>query len=155
MILIIGYGNPLRGDDGVGWHAAELLSEENLGDAVEVLACHQLVPELAEHLSRVELAIFIDASATTPVGSVEFAPVSPSSAPPGAMAHHVTPGALLGMADSLFGGHCRGYMISIGCESFGYSTELSSEIAAVFPQVQHLVRDIIRQNADLLPHLSQ
>ena len=26
-VLIIGYGNPLRGDDGFGWHAAERLRE--------------------------------------------------------------------------------------------------------------------------------
>ena len=27
-LLIIGYGNPLRGDDGLGWRAAEDLARE-------------------------------------------------------------------------------------------------------------------------------
>ena len=45
--LIIGYGNPLRGDDGIGPAAAALLAGD-AADGAEVLACHQLLPELAE-----------------------------------------------------------------------------------------------------------
>ena len=27
-VLVVGYGNSLRGDDGVGWHAARLLAAD-------------------------------------------------------------------------------------------------------------------------------
>jgi Ni,Fe-hydrogenase maturation factor len=27
-VLVIGYGNPLRSDDGAGWHAAQALSTD-------------------------------------------------------------------------------------------------------------------------------
>ena len=60
--LIIGYGNPLRGDDGLGWRAAEQLAEIIPQSEAEVIACHQLTPELAEPISRARLVIFIDMS---------------------------------------------------------------------------------------------
>ena len=47
-ILIIGFGNPLRSDDGVGWRAAEELEHKLSGSGVEVITCHQLTPELAD-----------------------------------------------------------------------------------------------------------
>src|SRR5690242_12833541 len=80
-VLVIGYGNPLRGDDGVGWHAAEALAkslqdEERVpAERVMVLACHQLTLELAEPLSRVERVIFIDACDGPPPGSVDRQPI--------------------------------------------------------------------------------
>jgi hydrogenase maturation protease len=60
--LIIGYGCPLRGDDAFGWHAAHRLLKLAGNDSVQVLATHQLTPELAEPISHADLVIFIDAS---------------------------------------------------------------------------------------------
>ena len=68
--LIVAYGNPLRGDDGVGWQAAILLSRE-LKDQVQVLTRHQLTPELAETLSEASRVIFIDAAAQGPAGQIQ------------------------------------------------------------------------------------
>ena len=68
--LIIGYGNPLRGDDGVGPRAAELLVEEDgvtsplLPDGVQVLVCHQLTIELAPQIAEADRLILIDAIAS-------------------------------------------------------------------------------------------
>ncbi|MCS7089422.1 MAG: hydrogenase maturation protease [Verrucomicrobiota bacterium] len=59
-ILIIGYGNCLRRDDGLGFRLAEALAEPSL-PGVEVVACHQLVPELAERLTHVSAVLFMDA----------------------------------------------------------------------------------------------
>jgi hydrogenase maturation protease len=46
-VLIIGYGNPFRSDDGLGWQIANELSRTNRSAETEVLPCHQLTPELA------------------------------------------------------------------------------------------------------------
>ena len=44
-VLVVGYGNALRTDDGVGWHAAERLADDpRLADAT-VIAVHQLTPD--------------------------------------------------------------------------------------------------------------
>ncbi len=63
-ILIIGYGNTLRSDDGVGQRVAELVAEWNLPN-VRSLPVHQLTPELAEPISQAELVIFVDAYPAT------------------------------------------------------------------------------------------
>ena len=60
--LIIGYGNPLRGDDGVGWEVASRLAATIPEEAAHIMTVHQLTPELAESVSEAELVIFIDAS---------------------------------------------------------------------------------------------
>jgi hydrogenase maturation protease len=58
--LVIGYGNSLRGDDGVGPLVAEQVAEWNLPD-VRSLSVHQLTPELASEMALAKTVIFIDA----------------------------------------------------------------------------------------------
>src|SRR5262249_2506468 len=58
--LVIGYGNPLRGDDAVGPRVAEAVSRW-CRDGVQALAVQQLTPELAEMLATARMAIFVDA----------------------------------------------------------------------------------------------
>ena len=43
-VLVVGYGNPLRGDDGFGCHAAALLAADPRLEEARVLARHQLTP---------------------------------------------------------------------------------------------------------------
>jgi len=46
-VLVVCYGNPLRGDDGVGWIVAEKLRQMSLPDFVAIQTHIQLTPELA------------------------------------------------------------------------------------------------------------
>jgi len=75
-LLILGYGNPLRGDDGVGWHAVHRLRERSAELDADVMSCHQLTPELAEAVSRAERVIFIDARVGPTPGTVEVSEVA-------------------------------------------------------------------------------
>jgi hypothetical protein len=50
-ILVIGYGNTLRGDDGVGPRVAEAIEELNL-PGVRTLVCQLLTPEFADPIAR-------------------------------------------------------------------------------------------------------
>ena len=67
--LIVGYGNPLRGDDGVGQIVAEAVRAHELAGAT-IIACHQLTPELAEVVAQSEISVFIDAAADIPPGEI-------------------------------------------------------------------------------------
>lgn len=58
--LVIGFGNTLRGDDGVGPLVAEQVDTWNLRN-VRSLSVHQLTPELAADIAQVETVFFIDA----------------------------------------------------------------------------------------------
>ena len=93
--LIIGYGNPLRGDDGVGPRAAELLADRGgvtpplLPDGVQVLVCHQLTIELAPQIAEADRLILIDARATGEPGSIEQCILTPAIPDSTSLTHHI------------------------------------------------------------------
>ena len=66
--LIVGYGNPLRGDDGVGQAVARAFADEAAIDGVDAVACHQLTPELAERFAAAARVVLIDAAAGPEAG---------------------------------------------------------------------------------------
>ncbi|CAK6698908.1 hypothetical protein [Synechococcus sp. CBW1107] len=64
-VLVIGIGNPLRQDDGVGRWLVEDLEQDSRAQEflvqLELRPCHQLLPELAADLARSERVLFVDA----------------------------------------------------------------------------------------------
>src|SRR5208283_625871 len=79
-ILVIGFGNLLRGDDAIGCHAAHALEEHFRDDPqVEVIAAQQLTPEMADDLARNEFVLFLDASYGEQPGTIRQAALSPES----------------------------------------------------------------------------
>jgi len=126
--LIVGYGNPLRGDDGLGWHAAERLREAVRDPGVEILAVHQLTPELMEPISRAGRVIFIDACVGEAPGEIRQRTVEPHAAPGAAFSHHATPAALLAGALALFGHAPEATLITVTGADFSLSDRLSPEI---------------------------
>ena len=100
--LVIGYGNPLRGDDGAGYVAAELLRARLMNPAVEIVSEQQLLPEMMEGIAAAKLVIFIDASVSGRAGKFHRIPLRPAPAC-GRFTHHATPEALLAGAQALYG----------------------------------------------------
>lgn len=99
-ILIIGYGNELRGDDGLGLFVAEAVAAANI-PGVRVLTARQLLPEFAAELAQAKLAIFVDAS----VESKESGIAVRLQAVTDTMdwyTHHASPGALLALTQATF-----------------------------------------------------
>jgi hydrogenase maturation protease len=138
--LVIGYGNPLRGDDGLGWYAAQALAGDDSN--VEIIACHQLTPELAEPISRADFVIFIDACSGRTAGHLTCEPIEPVSSADAPSTHHMTPTALLVWAAQLFGRSPRAMTLSIVGQSFELGTELSDVIRAAMPQLLMYVKGI-------------
>jgi len=126
-MLIIGYGNRLRSDDGVGFRAAELLRERNVNPDIEVLAVPQLTPELTEPVSRAQQVIFIDAAAEGPPGEVRQRKLAAPAAG-AAFTHQMTPEALLAAAAALYGASPSGVLYSICGESFAYGEQLTPAV---------------------------
>lgn len=86
--LIIGYGNPLRGDDGFGWHVADRLTELLNDESAKILAVHQLTPELAESIGEAKLVIFVDAAYGGEPGSWKCEPVASDTILSNALTHY-------------------------------------------------------------------
>lgn len=127
--LIIGFGNPLREDDGLGWRAAELL-ERREGASIDVLKCHQLTPELADPVSRASMVIFLDASVSQEPGSILTRLVEKSV--PAAWSHQLSPAQLIGFCEQVTGPAPRAYLITGGVDRMSWSEQMSgcAEICA-------------------------
>lgn len=59
--LIVGYGNTLRGDDGLGPYVVGRLGTDSLPTGTRCLCLPQLDISLVEPLPRADVAIFVDA----------------------------------------------------------------------------------------------
>jgi hydrogenase maturation protease len=136
-VLIIGYGNPLRGDDGYGWHAAERVRQAINDPEVEILTLHQLTPELMEPLSRAERAIFIDAAVPSFTASRAKTPVRPS------FTHHLTPGALIAGAQTLYGHAPEAILLTAQGENFDFGEGLSPAVQKALEETVEKVRAIL------------
>jgi hydrogenase maturation protease len=124
-VLVVGYGNTLRSDDGVGPAvAARLAGDRRLG-GVDVRSMHQLTPELAFDASGVSLLVLVDASADMPAGEVAVTRV-PSGAVGGeVMTHHTDPAGIAGLARELWGSAPEVVLVSIGVASLEVGDRLS------------------------------
>lgn len=125
-ILLIGYGNPGRGDDGLGPAlAAEI---EALGlPGVTVDSDYQLTVDHAAQIAAHDLVIFADAmiGLTQPY---QFTLIEQTQ-PQGLGSHQVTPEAALALAQLLFGHAPPGWMLAIAGEAFGEVKEGLSPLA--------------------------
>src|SRR5215469_160273 len=102
-VLVIGIGNPLRGDDGLGWQAAGGLQKELGTSEVRVICCHQLTPELATDVAQADRVIFIDVADADPPGGVFVYQVASASRAPAALTHNLNPSGLLEYTRTLYG----------------------------------------------------
>jgi len=146
-VLVIGYGNPLRGDDGAGWHAAELLAEDDRAAGARVLALHQLTPELAEDVSQARLLVLVDASEKPGVaGAVSSHELFREPVSGSVFSHHVDPARLLQLANTLFGQAPPAVQVSIKVADTDAGTELSAPVGAAMSELVDTVIEVINQH---------
>lgn len=145
MVLVIGYGNPLRQDDGVAWHVAQKVEALHAGASDHyIVACHQLTPELAELLSTAAQAIFIDASVEGTPGTVDQRTVTPSAGAPEFGIHQFGPSELLATAQALYGASPVAQLVTVSGQDFGYGEELSAPVQNALDAAVALVVQLTR-----------
>ena len=137
--MIIGYGNPLRGDDGVGWRVIEAL--EGLVPEGAAVAVHLLTPELAEPISRARCVIFVDAAVGDLPGQMSCFPLAPAPGRPGS--HETNPAGLLALAAELFGRCPPAHMVTIAGGSFDVGEELTAPVEAAVAVAAAAVRALV------------
>ncbi len=128
-ILVLGFGNPGRGDDGLGPAFAEAVEKLAL-DHVDVDADYQLVLEDAEAASKHDIVLFVDADiqCAAPFYCEEVEPAG-SNLKPGFSTHGVTPVEVVTLAKELFSSRCRGFLIGIRGYEFDEFKETMTEKA--------------------------
>jgi hydrogenase maturation protease len=140
-VLVIGYGNALRSDDGFGWHAAARLADDPRLLGATVLQRHQLTPELALDISPASFVVFVDAS-TGPAGVVVVQAVRGAVDSTVTWSHHVDPSVLLALARDLYGRAPDALAVSVGVATTEAGESLSPALARILPDV---VDDIVRR----------
>lgn len=122
-ILLIGYGNPGRLDDGLGPALAAAV-ENRKPDGVTVDTDYQLTVEDAAAVAEHDVVIFADAATSGPE-PFSFARIKPELSA-SFSTHSVLPPAVLGLAKELFGRDVPGYCLGIRGYAFNeYREELS------------------------------
>lgn len=135
-ILLIGYGNPARGDDGLGPAVAQTAEAWKLPH-VTVDSAYQLTVEDAVSVAQHDAVVFVDASVT---GAEPFRFDRVQPGPDGGFStHHVEPAAVMTLAASLFHASTEGYVLGIRgyqfemfCEALSDGALLNFEAAIAF-----------------------
>jgi hydrogenase maturation protease len=153
-ILVIGYGNSLRSDDGAGCRVSDIVASWDL-PYVRSLTVHQLTPELAEPIAQSELAIFIDAwvggngsaikrKKSSPVLQVQKIDVSKqlNAAPINELGHLSDPRSLLLLAKQVYGEVPVAYSLLLPAVNWEFGEQVSA-----------VTRKSIEQAADFLQKL--
>jgi hydrogenase maturation protease len=122
-LLVIGYGNTLRGDDGVGPRVAEAVGALGLAN-VRTLICQQLSPEHAVPIAVAEIVVFVDASVDAPA-QVQWRPILPSNTSQ-LMAHAADPGTMLALARDVFGHVPCAWWLTIPAVNLAFTEELTA-----------------------------
>jgi hydrogenase maturation protease len=141
--LVIGYGDPLRSDAGLGWKACEQLSRAVNQDEVEIVCYRKLQPELAERVAKASSVVFIDACTDGPAGEIAVVKMTATGRVPSPQTTVIDPYTLLTCAKQWYG-HCPpAVMVRVTGECFGVGTQLTPEVAAILPGVVERVRAMV------------
>lgn len=139
-ILVIGYGNTLRRDDGVGPRVAEAVAAMNL-PWVRVISRAQLAPELAEAVSQTDAVIFVDAAVNT-TNELQFRELNLIETRQ-AFTHTLDPPSLLALAKALFGAAPKAWTLSIPVEDLGFGEGFSWRGEINFQSALKLIENLL------------
>jgi hydrogenase maturation protease len=124
-VLLIGYGNPGRLDDGLGPAAAEAVAGLRL-TAVTVDVDYQLNVEDAQSIAQHDVVVFADAADRGPCLSFRKLTATEDGS---FTTHSVSPAQAMGLARRLFGARTQAYVLAIRGYEFNEYEERLSERA--------------------------
>ena len=145
-VVVVGYGDPFHGDDGVRFHVATVLEGSMHQPSVRTYAVHELTADLVDPVGLAKLVIFIDASVIDPPGAVRAFELKPASGVD-VLRHRLAQAAaaqrLLAMARLVHANRPRAYVIRVGGKSFQRGDGLSPQVRDALPEVVDRVQDLV------------
>jgi hydrogenase maturation protease len=126
-VLILGYGNTLRQDDGAGYLIAEKMADliPPTWPTVRVCPVQQLTPDLAADLATVDIVIFVDAAVPGAIAALPMLEPLQGSSPSTALGHHLDMAALLAIAEHLYNATPTAYRLLIPTQQMAIGDDLS------------------------------
>jgi hydrogenase maturation protease len=151
--IVIGLGNPILGDDGVGWKVAEEVMKRLPEDAPVDVTCLSVGGiSLMENLIGYDHAIIVDAFATdAPVGSISILKLDQL---PNYSALHTTSAHDTSLHNAMELGRTMGAQLPddvmiVGITTryvFDFSDELSPPVARVVHSTAMIVLDMLKES---------
>ncbi len=133
-MLVIGVGNDLRRDDGVGRVVASTIEEMAL-PGVRVMTRSQLVPELVEEIAGSDRVVVVDAS----IDSVSLTARLAEAGTDPAMTHHGSPEALVSLARTIGLAMPDVYVVGVPAADLGLGEGLTPPTAALVSEAVETV----------------
>jgi hydrogenase maturation protease len=151
-VLVIGLGNPILGDDGVGWKVAEEVKKQLTPEMSVDMECLSLGGiSLMEHLIDYDRAIMIDAFALDEqIGSIlvlKLSDLPNYSAFHTASPHDTSLQNAIELGRSM-GAHLPNDIMVVGIATkhvCDFRKALSPPVADAVPQAAHIVLDLLKQ----------
>jgi len=150
-VLIYGYGNPGRLDDGLGPLFAEEI-EKLHPEGVTVDSNYQLAVEDSAEIAEHDVVVFVDAavSGTEPFYFERVIPRKHTSF----SSHSISADALIAMAADLFSSRAEAYMLGIrGYEFNGYDEKISAKARKNLDEALVFMKQVL-VNCDFVKHVS-
>lgn len=157
--LVIGYGNPDRQDDGVGWHILKYLAErighaipddpgasiEIENDIVDLLFTLQIYPELAETISNYQRICFVDAHTSDIPAEISWVELNPEyeKSP---LTHHMSPKTVLSIAAMIYDHKPEAILVSVRGYDFQFERSLSLKTEFLTNQAANRIWEWITQS---------
>lgn len=151
-MLIVGLGNPILGDDGVGWRVADRVQRQIDPDSGVNVECASLGGiSLMERLIGYDRAILIDAfAADTCIGSISVLKLGDL---PNYSAYHITSAHDTSLQNAIELGKSMGAELPeditvVGITTrhiYDFSEELSPPVAEAVPNAAQIVLELLQQ----------
>lgn len=153
-ILVCGFGNLYRRDDGVGRAVVNRVREQlgraplshlddgfnELEQSVDTVVLHQLVPELAELVADYDLVVFVDAHVADLSKLLREERITPAYRSTSFVSHQTHPATVLELAEKMYGCAPQAVMLSLPGYDFDFGEGLSTETRSLVPSaVNHIV----------------
>lgn len=145
-VVVVGYGNCLRGDDGIGRRAAQSLALRLPAQTAAVLEAHQLLPEMADVMSRAQLVVLIDAAVGSPAGAISqrlVAPAEGENMAASILGHHLSPEQMLAACDRLYSARPEMVLFTVCSQFFAFEERLSEPAQQALPELIERVEQVI------------
>lgn len=130
-VVVVGYGNTLRSDDGFGPAVAELLRSRLSEPRVRVLSRQLLTVDLVADLEQAEFCVLVDAATHGQLGALTLREIVPEPTEPATLGHELSPASLLGLTRQLCGRAPACVLVSTPAQSVELGETLSNEVAAL------------------------
>jgi hydrogenase maturation protease len=143
MRCLIGYGNTLRQDDGVGCWLVQQLAPHYADSDVNIITAHQLLPEIAYTVMQAQHVVFVDASIEGRAGDVNLEGIQPLSHLEDA--HALTPAGVLYVCGMMGGQIPPAHLITITGANFNLGEDFSVAVQDALPHALDTVRRLLEK----------